>query len=51
MIMKRNISIVKLVLPLASIGLMIWTFSTLSRPAFQDVSLDDTQDDSHGWSG
>lgn len=51
MIMKRNISIVKLVLPLVSIGLMIWTFSVLSRSAFQDIPLDDTQADSHGWSG
>ena len=51
MIMKRNISIVKLMLPLAAIGLMIWTFSVLSRPAFQDIPLTDTQADSHGWSG
>lgn len=49
--MKRKMSIVKLALPLASICLMIWIFSALSRPAFQDLPLDDTQADSHGWGG
>lgn len=49
--MKQKISIIKLALPLASIGLMIWIFSILSRPAFQDIALTDTQADSHGWSG
>ena len=51
MSMKRKISIVKLALPLASICLMIWTFSALSRPAFQDLPLTDTRADSHGWGG
>lgn len=48
-LMKRKMSIVKLALPLASICLMIWIFSALSRPAFQDIPLTDTQADSHGW--
>lgn len=51
MSMKRKISIVKLTLPLASICLMIWLFSILSRSAFQDIPLTDTQADSHGWGG
>ena len=51
MTMKRKISIVKLALPLASIGLVVWIFFILSRPAFQDIALTDTQADSHGWSG
>lgn len=49
--MKPNISIAKLALPLMAAGLMIWVFSVLSRPAFQDIPLTDTQDDSHGWGG
>lgn len=49
--MKRKISIVKLALPLAAIGLMIWLFSVLSHSAFQDTPLTDMQADSHGWGG
>ena len=48
MTMKRKLSIVKLALPLTSIGLMIWIFSILSRPA---IALTDMQADSHDWSG
>lgn len=49
--MKKKIPILSLLLPLAMVCLMIWTFSGLSRSTFQDIPLTDMKTDNHGWSG
>lgn len=49
--MKKKLSILGLLLVLASICLVIWTFSEFSHSGFQDIALVDAQIDSHGWGG